>query len=326
MTRRFVSIPSDKAELIPVGGQGGVGLNLYRLRGSRTHGPVVLWGHCGGFAAGCYLPLLEQLAADAEVFAFDARGHGGSQAPPPDAPVRDELAVPTYHPDRFALDLAAIAETVASRTRGPIHYVAHSLNAVALLRLGCRFPDRFAALPFRNLLLFEPALFPSADIPVHAEAVEKNAALVVRTRVRRRSWDSVEEYAAYLQRRRPFTSFAPPMLAAHAQATVRPVEEGGVELACRPEIEAAMFAIFATDTPDSTFRLLPQFPAAPPLRLVSGDPEAGAERDWVTAAIGFAARRLSNAAFEIWREHGHMMVFEAPDRALSQVREQLASS
>jgi pimeloyl-ACP methyl ester carboxylesterase len=326
MAPRFVSIPSEKAELISVAGQGGVELNLYRLHGSRAGGPVVLWGHCGGFAAGSYLPLLEQLAADAEVFAFDARGHGGSQAPPPDMPVRDGLAAPIYHPDRFALDVAAIAETVAARTSRPIHYVAHSLNAVALLRLGCRFPDRFAALPFRNLLLFEPALFPSADTPVYAEAVEKNAALVARTRVRRRSWDSVQEYADYLRRRRPFIDFAPSMLAAHARATVRPTGEGSVELACRPDVEATMFAIFATDLPNSTFRLLPQFPTTPPLRLISGDPDIGESRDWVTAAIGFAAQRLRNVSFEIWRERGHMMVFEAPDRTLSNVREQIGAS
>jgi pimeloyl-ACP methyl ester carboxylesterase len=319
MTSRFVSIPSDKAELITVSGQGGVVLNLYRLRASRAVGPVLLWGHCGGFAAGSYLPLLEQIAADAEVFAFDARGHGGSDAPPPDAPA--------YHPDRFALDLASIADAVVTRTGGrPIHYVAHSLNAVAVLRLGCRFPERYAALPFRNLLLFEPALFPSPDIPAHGEAVEKNAALVVRTRVRRRFWASVEEYADYLGARRPFTDFAPPLLAAHARATARPTAEGGVELACRPEVEATMFAIFATDAPDSTFRLLPQFPPVPPLRLVSGDPDSGPARDWVTAAIGFAAERLKNVKFEVWRDRGHMMVFEAPDRVLSQVREQLAAS
>ena len=87
-----------------------------------------------------------------------------------------------------------------------------------------------------------------------------------------------------------------------------------------------MFAIFATDTPDSTFRLLPQFPSAPPLRLISGDPDAGPGRDWVTAAIGFAAERIPNVTFEVWRGRGHMMVFEAPDRTLSQVREQLAAS
>ena len=327
MTARFVSIPPDSAELIRVAGQGGVRLNLYRLHAARNGGPVVLWGHCGGFAAGSYLPLLRQLADEAEVYAFDARGHGGSDALLPDEPIADALSVPAYHPDRFALDLAAIAEAVADRTGGrPIHYVAHSLNAVAVLRLGCRFPDRYAALPFRSLLLFEPALFPSADSPVHAEAMEKNAALVVRTRVRRRVWSSVEDYADYLRARRPFTDFTEPMLAAHARATARPASDGGCELACRPEIEATMFSIFATDTADSTFRLLPRFPSEPRVRLVSGDPDAGPDRDWVTAAISFAAHRLANVAFEVWRERGHMMVFEAPERALSQVREQLAMS
>src|SRR5262249_54167429 len=76
----FVSIPDAAAETIGVEGHRGQRLRLYRLRASRAGAPVVLFGHACGFAAGAYLPWLTPLCDFAEVFAYDARGHGGSES------------------------------------------------------------------------------------------------------------------------------------------------------------------------------------------------------------------------------------------------------
>jgi alpha-beta hydrolase superfamily lysophospholipase len=141
----FLSLPPAVADSFAVAGDAGLTLRLYRLRASRRDGRLLLWGHCGSAAAGSYLRLLGDLARDFTVLAFDARGHGGSDAPPPTARP-DEL--PLYHPDRFARDVAAIARAVMRLAPGrPIHYAAHSLNAAALLRLGGCLTAEFATIP-----------------------------------------------------------------------------------------------------------------------------------------------------------------------------------
>lgn len=310
----FVSIPGGTAKSFSITGDGGIRLTVYRFAGAPAGAPILLWGHAGGFTAGSYLPLLEALSHEAEIFAFDARGHGGSGVPQPEA---ESGAEPPYDPDRFARDLAAIAAFVATQTGGrPIHYAAHSLNAAAFLRLGCCFPALFGTIPWRRALLFEPPLFPPRELPIHDEAAAKNKALVARTRLRRRHWRSPEDFADYLKDRGVFASFAATMRVAHARAALQPAPDGQYVLACPPEVEAAMYAAF---TDPSTYALLPRFPHSVMLRLVSGDPDTGPSRDWVTAIAGFAAERL-DAPLSILPGLGHLMVFEDPGQALDLVR------
>ncbi len=312
----FVSIDPALAESFAVAGDGGLTLRLYRLRAGRRGGPVVLWGHCGSSAAGSYLPLLSRLAADADVFAFDARGHGGSDTPPP-APL-PEGTPPLYAPDRFASDLAAIVRAVAAIVPGrPVHYGAHSLNAASCLRLGATRPETFASLPWGNFALFEPPLFPPPQSPHRAEAKDKNRMLIARTMARRRAWPSREALVDYLAGRGIFAAFTRDDLAAHIAATTRPLAAGGFELACTPEIEAAMYAGFGEE---STWLALPAFPWPERIDLIGGDPDAGAERDWVTAIMIEAAAALRGVRLSIWRDHGHFMVFRDPDRAAAAVR------
>src|SRR4051812_24490981 len=99
------------------------------MQSGEGDGPVVMFGHACGFAAGAYLPLLEDLARTHDVFAFDARGHGGSD--------RNTEDLSLYTIDYFAHDLGRLAQAVQERIGArKIHYVGHSLGAVTLLRLG----------------------------------------------------------------------------------------------------------------------------------------------------------------------------------------------
>lgn len=320
----FRSIAAAVAEVIAVPGDGGLTLRLYRLRAGRRGGPVVLWGHCGSSAAGSYLPLLTRLAADADVFAFDARGHGGSDAPQPSSLPPGDGVEPLYAPNRFARDVAAIARTVAALAPGRlIHYAAHSLNAAALLRLGACMPEDFAALPWGNFALFEPPLFPPPQTASYAEAREKNRMLIARTLVRRRIWAGPDMLVDYLFGRGIFAAFSREDLRTHIAATLRPRPDGTFELACSPEIEAAMYAGFGED---STWRCLPRFPYPDRVHMIGGDPDAGADRDWVTAIVIEAAARLPGARISVWRDHGHFMVFGDPARAADTVRALYAGS
>src|SRR3546814_2386571 len=122
------SIPDRDAEVFTITSRDGVALRLYRLRRGRPGGPALLWGHANGFAAGSYLPLLEELCEDFPVFAFDARGHGGSQQPP--APFGRTLHIDRYTED-LGLHVARVRECIGD---APLFYAAHSFSGVAALR------------------------------------------------------------------------------------------------------------------------------------------------------------------------------------------------
>jgi len=309
----FVSIPAPEAELIPVTGHDGKRLNLYRLHASRAGAPVLMLGHACGFAAGSYLPLLRNLCAEADVYAFDARGHGGSEAPEPHG---SDCA-----PADYARDLAQLAAAVAARTGKPIHYVGHSLNAAAMLHLGSCFPELLRSVAWAGLLLFEPPVFPSPDRPEHAECAEKDKRLVARTRQRRERFASPDELVSLLTGRGLFRALSHEYLVAHAQATLRPIAEGGYTLACPTAVEAATFASFGED---STFRALAGFPAEIPVHLVGGDPDGGPERNWTTVMAPVLAERLASRSnrrrFTQLPGRGHLMVQEDPDTTLRLTR------
>ncbi len=318
--RSFVSIPDAAAELNLVAGDGGLALHLYRLQPANKNLPVVLFGHACGFAAGSYLPLLRRLTAIADVFAFDARGHGGSDG------LTDDLTI--YNPDTYARDLAAIGRSVAARTGDrPITYIGHSLGAATLLRLGALHQAAFAAVPWAGALLFEPPIFPTPDRPEHAECISKDAALVKRTSVRRASWESPEALAEALRGRGVFRRMPSEYLLAHARATLRPLGRGlGYELCCPPRVEARTFAAFADD---ATFRALPDFPPSIAMRLIGGDPHE-ADRGWVTLMAPVVAHRLGlnpdgQRRFLQWQRRGHLMIQEAPEMTYELVRDFLST-
>src|SRR5579863_2160543 len=58
----------------------GAALPVYAL-GGPSGAAGILVGHANGLAAGSYLPWLRELSTRLRVFAFDARGHGGSRWP-----------------------------------------------------------------------------------------------------------------------------------------------------------------------------------------------------------------------------------------------------
>lgn len=309
----FVSIPEAEAELIPVTGHDGKRLHLYRLRSSRTGGPVLMFGHACGFAAGSYLPLLRMLSGEADIYAFDARGHGGSEAPLPHGAA--------CTPADYARDLARLAAAVSARTGKPIHYIGHSLNAAAMLHLGGCYPELLRATAWRGMLLFEPPVFPSADRAEHTECAEKDKRLVARTRQRRERFPNPDELVALLTGRGLFRDLSREYLVAHAQATLRPDGPDSYTLACPPAVEAATFAAFGED---STFRALAGFPAEIPLHLVGGDPDSGPERNWTTVMAPVLAERLSTRSnrrrFSRLRGRGHLMVQEDPDTTFRLIR------
>src|SRR5258708_9260235 len=123
MSQRFLSL-RDAADWFEVTVSDGARLPIYEAGGA-TSAPALLVGHANGLAAGSYGPWLRDLARDFRVFAFDARGHGGSTWP--EGPLETVFSV-----DRFADDLAEIVRALRARLGdAPLHYAGHSLAAAA---------------------------------------------------------------------------------------------------------------------------------------------------------------------------------------------------
>ncbi len=292
----FLSLPD--ADAFAVATPDGALLPIYALGGGPGGAPGLLFGHANGLAAGSYEPWLRELAREVRVFAFDARGHGGAHWP--EGPL-DRV----FHVDRFADDLALVAAAVAIRLDGaPLHYAGHSLNAAAALLLATR-PQ---PLPWASTTLFEPPIFPPRSSPHYAEAVEKQDLLIRRSAARRSLWTGPEALRRVLQARGVFQHFRPDLLAAHCQATLRPLQEGGYVLCCPPEVEAA---IFAQHRAADTWRHLAQ--ASAPIHLVGSDPTLP-DRGWVACAMAEMAARLPCARLTVLPGTNHMMISEAPER------------
>ncbi|MBL8701811.1 MAG: alpha/beta hydrolase [Alphaproteobacteria bacterium] len=298
------SIPASHAQDFFVVGSGGVRLRLYRMRGGERHRRVVIMGHCNGFAAGAYLPLLERLTDAADVFAFDHRGHGGADAPPAADPG-------SFAPDGLAQDVGAVVAAVAAqRPDGELHYFGHSLSAAAMLRLGIAFPRAYADLPLRAVALMEPPVFPDASHPLFQRCTADTDELVARTRRRRTRWPDAAAFMTGLRRYPTFSAFAPGMLEAMAAATLRPVDDG-VALICDPAAEAAIFATWGRPI---LYPGLDRVPTTHRLHLLGADPAAPGA-DWVARMMASVAPRLQGVRFEVFAGRGHLWPFEAPDEA-----------
>jgi 3-oxoadipate enol-lactonase len=104
----------------------GVGI-AYRLDGDPDAPPVVLLN-----SAGCDLHMWDQhvdsLEADHRVVRYDARGHGGSDAPPP-----------PYTLDRLGEDLIGLLDALAIAR---VHVVGASLGGLVGLWIAVRHPGR----------------------------------------------------------------------------------------------------------------------------------------------------------------------------------------
>lgn len=303
------SIPDGAASRRLVEAADGIRLSLYRLPGGPTDGPALLWGHANGFAAGSYLPLLQELTERFRVYAFDARAHGGSDPSP--HPLVDGL-----HVDRIADDAGRLAAAVRAEIGdAPFYYAAHSFSGVAALR----YAGVFGPSPWTAITCFEPPLVPTPDVLEHGVAMQTTRGLMAQSARRRPRWASPEAMEVSLGKRYPYSGFRPDMLAAHTRALLHPTPDGDCILACAPESERA---IYESVLNSSTFRGLPDIDV--PVTLVAGDPASpDGPPSWAALVQAPASRRLARGRLVQLTGVGHMMPFENTERCRTIVNEML---
>ncbi|MGA3304842.1 MAG: alpha/beta hydrolase [Stellaceae bacterium] len=303
MTPSFLSLDGADAVFAVTAPDGAV-LPVYALAGP-AHGPALLFGHANGLAAGSYAPWLKDLAQHARIFAYDARGNGGSSWP---AGPLDRV----FHVERLADDLRLVAEAVTARLEGSVPaYLGHSLGGASAIDLAIA-----GNLPrFPALMLIEPPIFPAPKSTSHAEAMRIQDRLIAGSRKRRADWPSV---AAFYERLKSgnsvFAKFPDPMLKAHCRATLKPKPAGGFTLCCPPEVECA---IYEAHRESGSWNGLARVTI--PLDLVGGDPNRP-DRDWISGAITDMAKQMPRARLTVLAGAGHLMICEEPARLLALVR------
>lgn len=189
-------------------------------------GPPCLLLHGNGLSGRTFESVTRRLVAGGlHVYAVDQRGHGLSVPLPPGA---DLLWT------RFAADIIVIQD--ALRLRGCFAF-GHSLGGAALLLAEASRPGSFAAL-----YLFEPVVAPNPSPGVAAHPWDaRMVPLISGARRRRRAFASRADALGAYAAKPPLSYLRRDCLGDYVQHGFQ-ATPAGVELACAPDVESAIFA------------------------------------------------------------------------------------
>ena len=255
-------------------------------------GPATLLAHPTGFHGRIWGPVAERLvAAGRRVWSCDFRGHGDSDAPDP--------AGDAYSWN--AADALAVADHLGIAGDPALVACGHSKGATSLLLGEAGRPGTFA-----RIWAYEPILFPDdRTIPSADEfPLSSNA------RKRRNEWSSFDEVYDTYASKRPLNVMTPESLRAYVDYGLRDRGDGVLELKCRPEVEARVFAMAPGN---GAWRFLPEI--QPPVVVACGE---------VSTDIGppLAERiveRLPHGRLEVWPGCGHFGPQQDPDRCAASI-------
>jgi len=187
-------------------------------------GMPVLLAHPTGFHGRVWEPVAQRLVASGRrVWSFDFRGHGDSDAPDAD-----------YSWHGFADDVLAVAAHLDVAEDGSLVACGHSKGAAALI-LG----EQKRAGTFAKIWAYEPIIFASErPLPPQEDFFLARAA-----RKRRNVWHSTDEAFAAYASKPPLDVMTEESLRAYVDYGLRDRGDGVLELKCRPEIEARVYAM-----------------------------------------------------------------------------------
>jgi pimeloyl-ACP methyl ester carboxylesterase len=267
----------------------GVTLALHDLGGD---GPALLLCHPTGFHALTWAPVAAALADVARCWALDFRGHGDSSRP----------ASGSYDWHGPADDVLAVIDHLGLEG---VRAVGHSMGGAALVLAEQARPATMAAL-----WLYEPIVFPQLD----GGGVPGTNPLAAAAR-RRKSWfpsraAARENYAS----KPPLGAFRADALDAYVDHGFRDAPDGGVELACAPEIEAAIFEMGGSH---GGFARLGEV-ACPVTVVASGD---GAPPSWAAAHV---AEALPHGRLRTMEHLTHFGPMEDPDAVAAAIAADLS--
>lgn len=270
------------------GPAGAIAVHAWAADDRDRDGSPVLLAHPTGFHGRVWAPVADRLvAAGRRVWSFDFRGHGDSDAPDPSGGA--------YSWDGFAGDALAVVDHLGIAGDAASVACGHSKGAAALLLGEASRPGTFA-----RIWAFEPIIFPTDQGP----APDDDFPLATNARKRRNEWLSIEEaYEAYASKP-PLDAMTPESLRAYVEYGLRDRGDGLLELKCRPEVEAAVYAMAPAN---GAWAVLP----AVDTEVVVACGETS--RDIGPALAERIAQRLPRAHGEVWPGCGHFGPQQDPD-------------
>lgn len=176
--------------------------------------------HATGFCGQVWQPMADTLAEHFSCYAWDFRSHGRSS----------RLADKPLRWSGFADDVLAVANVVSPGE--PVAAVGHSMGGAALALAEVAKPGTLS-----KAWTFEPILFP-AETP--ADLTEPSE-IATGARRRRAQFDSRDEVFERYASRPPLGSLDHRALRAYVDHGFEDLDDGTVQLRCRPEDEAATF-------------------------------------------------------------------------------------
>jgi pimeloyl-ACP methyl ester carboxylesterase len=210
-------------------------LGIAGLSSGPANEPDVIWLHANGFNAKTYLNTLGPIANQLNILAIDQRGHGGTAQGKSAAGKTDALDMRD--------DLLALLQVVSPEA--PVILSGHSMGGCVSLLAAAEVPQRV-----RALVLFDPVIL-SRDAAKRAMGSRGSALaeapLVAKARSRRAQFPSRQAVFESYHRRSIFSGWPEAALRDYIDAGFRDLPDGGVELSCAPEWEAAIFAAHGHD-------------------------------------------------------------------------------
>ena len=205
----------------------GAEIALWRWPQSKAR-PTLHWAHATGFHGRLYRPLLDELATDVNVLAWDMRGHGASAGAANFSTFR---GWETYYRDMTAL-LDSLDE--------PVWLAGHSIGATTSIMAAARRPDKVL-----GLILAEPVIMdPGQGLRLWLAKLLRQShrlSLAAGAARRRRVFDSHAAALDNYRGRGGFKTWPDAWLEAYIQHAFLP-QDDQVRLACAPEWESTTFA------------------------------------------------------------------------------------
>lgn len=283
---------SGRRPLFSVESTDGVSVAVHELSSSAAAAAPLLISHATGFCGHAYAPLAAALGDRFRSMALDHRGHGATM-PPTGWEAGEGVDWRAFGDDTLAVARAIDAP-------GRLVGFGHSMGGSSLLMAAHRDPSQFA-----RLVLFEPIARPPEESPVDASAWP----IVLGARRRKRQFPSFQAAFENFRSKPPLSAMTAEALRGYVEHGLRPTHDGGVELCCPPELEAAIFVLGPRNR---VWDLLPHIEL--PVLVVSGV----IEPDQPSASAAQIAERLPRGELVVLPDQGHLGPFSHP-RQVSEV-------
>jgi pimeloyl-ACP methyl ester carboxylesterase len=189
-------------------------------------GPDLLQLHPNGFCAGVFDPVARRLTDRYRCLGLDLCGQGASD-PPAD--------LDTFTMTDVAIETLVVLDALGLGA-GPLHVVGQSLGGVVATLMDRERPGLIDRMVLCEAVVFPADMERPPDRPQMGEIARR----------RRAVWPDREAMRARFASRPPMDTFAPEALDAYLRYGVVDRPDGQVEVACPPEVEAAVFELTPT--------------------------------------------------------------------------------